>query len=108
MAKYFGFFSRELSGKNISPWVYFYNYQDVIGKDTNIATFDQLLQINFSKTIKKRIKTCRIGTIIRIGYLSSSSEQILIRLDEGKVNKREQIEISIKDKKTILDGYMIR
>ena len=63
---------------------------DKIGKRV-YHTLEELLELNISSSIKKKLKSAKIGTSIRMHYLHSCGDMMVKRIDEYQVEALNEI-----------------
>jgi hypothetical protein len=84
------------------PWMY--GDSDLIGKKL-YHPLDELLKMNISDSIKKKLKSARMGTKIKIHYLHSSGDLMVKRIDEEQIKILDQLNDSTA-KYSILNKQM--
>ena len=70
------------------PWMY--GDSELIGKKL-YHPLDELLKMNISDSIKKKLKSAKIGTKVKIHYLHSSGDLMVKRIDENQSKILDQL-----------------
>lgn len=76
-------------------WPYINNYWF---KGRYWATEEEILALNLSESIKKRIRSAKVGTLIKIRHQSSSSDIYFKRAADDYIEKRESLEALLNKK----------
>jgi hypothetical protein len=91
------------SGDNI-PCYGPHNYFDEqkIGKKLH-HSLDDMLKMNISNSLKKRLTKAKIGTKIKIQYLHSSGDLMVMRIDETILKYLDELE-KVNDEYYIIEN----